>query len=131
MWNDFRRAFQGEDSTFIEESKRPRACVGTTVTVHNLFHNLPVRRRHLDESLEFEKVSVDNNRTIFMALLHCRTRIRTQTRIQRVFPLATIVMWLNVHIAQIQTRIPIQVAALGGIRVRQCKRAIRYSTIEM
>ena len=64
MSNCFRRAFQGKDSSHIQESKRLRACVGTTVTVHDLFHNLPVRRRHLDESLEFEKVSVDNNRKI-------------------------------------------------------------------
>ena len=63
--NGFRRAFQGEDCSIIEVSKRLRACVGTTVTVHNLFHNMPVRRRHLDESLEFEKVCVDSNRKIF------------------------------------------------------------------
>lgn len=52
-----RRAFQGDESSSVVEAKRPRACVGTTVTVHNLFHTMPVRRKQVDEALEFEKVT--------------------------------------------------------------------------
>ncbi|XP_076464023.1 uncharacterized protein LOC143296125 [Babylonia areolata] len=39
----------------VTEPSRPRPGVGTTVTARNLFYNLPVRRKSLNEGLELER----------------------------------------------------------------------------
>ncbi|XP_061467745.1 DNA mismatch repair protein Mlh3 isoform X2 [Rhineura floridana] len=40
----------------VSETELNRPSAGTTVTVYNLFHQLPVRRKCMDSILEFEKV---------------------------------------------------------------------------
>ncbi|KAI8784610.1 DNA mismatch repair protein Mlh3 [Biomphalaria glabrata] len=40
----------------ISQSSVPRPSHGTTVTVHNLFYNLPVRRKCFKEGLEMERI---------------------------------------------------------------------------
>ncbi|KAH9496180.1 hypothetical protein Btru_012215 [Bulinus truncatus] len=40
----------------ISQSSVPRPSHGTTVTAHNMFYNLPVRRKCLNEGLEMERI---------------------------------------------------------------------------
>ncbi|ESO82946.1 hypothetical protein LOTGIDRAFT_134355, partial [Lottia gigantea] len=39
----------------VADSKYPRPCPGTTITVHNLFYNLPVRQKNIFPTLELER----------------------------------------------------------------------------
>ncbi|KAK3093602.1 hypothetical protein FSP39_017962 [Pinctada imbricata] len=50
------KMFQKGRSLPVIESTVPRPSKGTTVTAHDMFHNLPVRRKSTNESLEFERV---------------------------------------------------------------------------
>ncbi|XP_055957397.1 DNA mismatch repair protein Mlh3 isoform X2 [Patella vulgata] len=40
----------------VVDSKYPRPCPGTTITVHNLFYNLPVRQLNIIDGLELERI---------------------------------------------------------------------------
>ncbi|KAK6182873.1 hypothetical protein SNE40_010459 [Patella caerulea] len=40
----------------VVDSKYPRPCPGTTITVHNLFYNLPVRQQNIIDGLELERI---------------------------------------------------------------------------
>lgn len=50
------KIFQNGDPLPVVESTVPRPSVGTTITSHNLFYNFPVRQKHTNQNLEFEKV---------------------------------------------------------------------------
>ena len=54
-------------SVGVSESCFPRANVGTTVTIHDLFRTLPVRRKVISEVLEFERI---RQRVAAIALIH-------------------------------------------------------------
>ncbi|XP_066280539.1 uncharacterized protein [Branchiostoma lanceolatum] len=51
----------------VFESKSHRPTCGTTVTVHNVFHNLPVRQKFVSVSLERERI---RERVAAIALIH-------------------------------------------------------------
>ncbi|XP_078675913.1 DNA mismatch repair protein Mlh3-like [Branchiostoma floridae x Branchiostoma belcheri] len=51
----------------VFESKNHRPTNGTTVTVHNVFHNLPVRQKFVSASLEWERI---RERVAAIALIH-------------------------------------------------------------
>ena len=63
----FTRTFQYGKPLSLTESKTHRPSAGTTLTVHDLFHCLPVRRKALNESLELERV---RQRIESIALVH-------------------------------------------------------------
>ncbi len=63
----YTRIFKAGAALPIIESLAHRACAGTTVTVHDLFSHLPVRRKCLNPSLELEKV---RQRVEAIALIH-------------------------------------------------------------
>ena len=46
---------KGKPQALIQ-AEAPRPCAGTTVTAFDLFHNLPVRRKRLNEALEMEAI---------------------------------------------------------------------------
>ncbi|XP_048732928.2 uncharacterized protein LOC125649424 isoform X3 [Ostrea edulis] len=50
------KLFRNGDPLPVIESIVPRPSVGTTVTAHDLFYNFPVRQKHANENLEFEKI---------------------------------------------------------------------------
>ncbi|CAL1527586.1 unnamed protein product, partial [Lymnaea stagnalis] len=50
------KCFHNGKPSDIMESSVPRPSAGTTVTAHNLFYNLPVRQKHLNEGLEMERI---------------------------------------------------------------------------
>uniref|UniRef100_A0A8C8R4N8 MutL homolog 3 n=1 Tax=Pelusios castaneus TaxID=367368 RepID=A0A8C8R4N8_9SAUR len=52
----FMKLFQNGKSLQVCEAELTRPSGGTTVTVCNLFHHLPVRRKCMDPMLEFERV---------------------------------------------------------------------------
>ncbi|XP_062973948.1 DNA mismatch repair protein Mlh3 isoform X2 [Elgaria multicarinata webbii] len=52
----FLKLFHNGKGLEVSETELNRPSVGTTVTVYNLFHQLPVRRKCMDSILEFERV---------------------------------------------------------------------------
>nr|XP_006117822.1 DNA mismatch repair protein Mlh3 isoform X2 [Pelodiscus sinensis] len=52
----FMKLFQNGKALEVCEAELTRPSGGTTVTVYNLFHQLPVRRKCMDLMLEFERV---------------------------------------------------------------------------
>lgn len=54
----------------LAESRFPRTQSGTTITLHNIFSNLPVRRKSITEVLDFERV---RHRIASIALVHPKT----------------------------------------------------------
>ncbi len=54
-----RRVFHGKEASDVEPTPQNRPSKGTTVTVHNLFYKMPIRRKQLDHTLEFEKVKLE------------------------------------------------------------------------
>ena len=50
------KLFQRGKSLPVIESTIPRPSCGTTITAHDLFYNLPVRRKSFNESLMFERI---------------------------------------------------------------------------
>uniref|UniRef100_A0A8C4N9D4 MutL homolog 3 n=1 Tax=Eptatretus burgeri TaxID=7764 RepID=A0A8C4N9D4_EPTBU len=52
----FTKIMRGEDPSRVFEAKTVRPSAGTTVTIHNLFYNLPVRRKCTPPVLEFDKM---------------------------------------------------------------------------
>ncbi|XP_004625024.1 DNA mismatch repair protein Mlh3 isoform X2 [Octodon degus] len=63
----FVKLFQNGKALKACEADLTRPSTGTTVTVYNLFHQLPVRRKRLDPRLEFEKV---RQRVEALSLMH-------------------------------------------------------------
>lgn len=63
----FVKLFQNGKALKACEADLIRPSTGTTVTVYNLFHQLPVRRKRLDPRLEFEKV---RQRVEALSLMH-------------------------------------------------------------
>ncbi|XP_066483427.1 DNA mismatch repair protein Mlh3 isoform X2 [Tiliqua scincoides] len=52
----FQKLFHNGKGLEVSETELNRPSAGTTVTVYNLFHQLPVRRKSMDTILEFERV---------------------------------------------------------------------------
>ncbi|XP_061173083.1 DNA mismatch repair protein Mlh3-like [Saccostrea echinata] len=50
------KLFQNGSPLPVIESTVPRPSVGTTITAHDLFYNLPVRQKHINQNLELEKI---------------------------------------------------------------------------
>ncbi|XP_055473448.1 DNA mismatch repair protein Mlh3-like, partial [Psammomys obesus] len=63
----FVKMFQNGKALNACEADLTRPSVGTTVTVYNLFYQLPVRRKSMDPRLEFEKV---RRRIEALSLMH-------------------------------------------------------------
>ena len=61
------KMFQRGSSLSVFESAVHRPSAGTTVTVHDLFYNLPVRKKAVNESLELERI---RHRMEGIALIH-------------------------------------------------------------
>ncbi|KAL9953857.1 hypothetical protein ACROYT_G041330 [Oculina patagonica] len=64
------KLFRNSQVLELTESRFPRANAGTSVTVHGIFANLPVRRKALTETLDFERV---RHRMASIALIHPKT----------------------------------------------------------
>ncbi|XP_033103953.1 DNA mismatch repair protein Mlh3-like [Anneissia japonica] len=65
--NTFCKIFSNSSPTQVFQKKNDRPSQGTTVTVHSLFHNLPVRQKRINESLELESI---RHRLAAIALIH-------------------------------------------------------------
>ncbi|KAL5007944.1 hypothetical protein ScPMuIL_013525 [Solemya velum] len=52
----FCRLFQKGKPLAVQESKVRRPSPGSTITLHDLFYNLPVRKRAINENLELERI---------------------------------------------------------------------------
>ncbi|XP_066463764.1 DNA mismatch repair protein Mlh3-like isoform X1 [Eleutherodactylus coqui] len=52
----FSRLFRNGKPHDVVEAESPRPSAGTTITIYNLFSNLPVRRKCLDPVLELERI---------------------------------------------------------------------------
>ncbi|KAM4662689.1 DNA mismatch repair protein Mlh3 isoform 2-T2 [Discoglossus pictus] len=52
----FTKLFQNGKSMQVQEAEVNRPSAGTTVTVCNLFYNMPVRKKCMDNMLEFERI---------------------------------------------------------------------------
>uniref|UniRef100_A0A8D0L9R5 MutL homolog 3 n=1 Tax=Sphenodon punctatus TaxID=8508 RepID=A0A8D0L9R5_SPHPU len=63
----FMKMFQNGKALEVCEAELTRPSAGTTVTVCNLFHQLPVRRKCMDPILEFERV---RQRVEALSLVH-------------------------------------------------------------
>lgn len=63
----FVKTFQNGKALAAREADLTRPSVGTTVTVYNLFYQIPVRRKSMDPRLEFEKV---RQRIEALSLMH-------------------------------------------------------------
>ena len=64
------KLFRNSQVLKLTESSFPRASAGTSVTIHGVFANLPVRRKTITETLDFERV---RHRVASIALIHPRT----------------------------------------------------------
>ncbi|XP_008847948.1 DNA mismatch repair protein Mlh3 isoform X2 [Nannospalax galili] len=63
----FKKVFQNGKALKACEADLTRPSAGTTITVYNLFYQLPVRRKSMDPRLEFEKV---RQRIEALSLMH-------------------------------------------------------------
>ena len=64
------KLFRNAQVLELAESKFPRTSPGTTVTVHNIFANLPVRRKSILETVDFERI---RHRIASIALIQPKT----------------------------------------------------------
>lgn len=64
------KLFRNAQVLDLAESRFPRTQSGTTVTLHNIFANLPVRRKSITEVLDFERV---RHRIASIALVQPKT----------------------------------------------------------
>lgn len=64
------KLFRNSQVLKLTESSFPRASAGTSVTIHGIFANLPVRRKTITETLDFERV---RHRIASIALIHPQT----------------------------------------------------------
>ena len=69
-YQTFCKLFRNSQVLELAESRFPRTSSGTTVTIHNIFTNLPVRRKSISETLDFERV---RHRIASIALIHPNT----------------------------------------------------------
>ncbi|KAL2080484.1 hypothetical protein ACEWY4_024277 [Coilia grayii] len=63
----FRKVFDNGQSKGVFEAETERPSAGTTVTVSNLFRNMPVRKKRLDPVLEMERI---RQRVEAISLMH-------------------------------------------------------------
>ncbi|XP_063041582.1 DNA mismatch repair protein Mlh3 [Engraulis encrasicolus] len=63
----YRKVFDNGQSKGVFEAETERPSVGTTVTVSNLFRNMPVRKKRLDPVLEMERI---RQRVEAISLMH-------------------------------------------------------------
>lgn len=64
------KIFRNSQVLELTESRFPRTSAGTSVTIHGIFANLPVRRKAVSETLDFERV---RHRIASIALIHPKT----------------------------------------------------------
>ena len=69
-YHTYCKIFRNSQVLELTESRFPRTSTGTSVTVHGIFANLPVRRRAISEILDFERV---RHRIASIALIHPKT----------------------------------------------------------
>ncbi|XP_067302292.1 DNA mismatch repair protein Mlh3 isoform X2 [Pseudorasbora parva] len=61
------KTFNEANASDVLEAQTVRPSAGTTVSVHNLFHNMPVRRKRMDAVLETERI---RQRVEAISLMH-------------------------------------------------------------
>lgn len=61
------KVFRNGEGSGVFEAETPRPSAGTTLTICNLFHNMPVRRNRMDSVLEAERV---RQRVEAISLMH-------------------------------------------------------------
>ncbi|KAJ7365538.1 hypothetical protein OS493_005650 [Desmophyllum pertusum] len=64
------KLFRNSQVLELTESRFPRTSAGTSVTIHGIFANLPVRRKAITETLDFERI---RHRIASIALIHPKT----------------------------------------------------------
>ena len=69
-YHTYCKLFRNSQVLELTESRFPRASTGTSVTIHGIFANLPVRRKAITETLDFERV---RHRIASIALIHPET----------------------------------------------------------
>ena len=69
-YNTYCKIFRNSQVLELTESRFPRTSAGTSVTIHGIFANLPVRRKAISEILDFERV---RHRIASIALIHPKT----------------------------------------------------------
>lgn len=69
-YQTFCKLFRNSQVLEFSESRFPRTSPGTTITIHNIFSNLPVRRKSIVETIDFESV---RHRIASIALIHPKT----------------------------------------------------------
>ncbi|PFX17093.1 DNA mismatch repair protein Mlh3 [Stylophora pistillata] len=66
------KMFRNSQVLELKESQFPRTITGTSVTVHGLFSNLPVRRKAIMETLDFDRA---RHRLASIALINPKTAV--------------------------------------------------------
>lgn len=69
-YHTYCKIFRNSQVLELTESRFPRTSAGTSVTIHGIFANLPVRRKAISEVLDFERV---RHRIASIALIHPKT----------------------------------------------------------
>jgi len=69
-YHTYCKIFRNSQVLELTESRFPRTSAGTSVTIHGIFANLPVRRKAISEILDFERV---RHRIASVALIHPKT----------------------------------------------------------
>ena len=69
-YHTYCKLFRNSQVLELTESRFPRTVAGTSVTVHGLFSNLPVRRKAIVETLDFDRV---RHRIASIALVNPKT----------------------------------------------------------
>ena len=64
------KIFRNSQVLELTESRFPRTSTGTSLTIHGIFANLPVRRKAISDILDFERV---RHRIASIALIHPKT----------------------------------------------------------
>ena len=52
----YTKTFKHGEALKVGHSKSHRPCAGMTITIHDIFYNLPVRRKSMNEALELERI---------------------------------------------------------------------------
>ena len=69
-YQTFCKLFRNSQVLEFSESRFPRTSPGTTITIHNILSNLPVRRKSIVEAIDFESA---RHRIASIALIHPKT----------------------------------------------------------